>query len=103
MWLATANTATASVVANTEVTVASYVATNVSFAFENYFSVVARVAIAKSVIGKPIKPMKPINRIKPIKLMKPIKLIRIIVDNCKSIRLEALMTKATSAISTAYL
>ena len=58
MWLATANTATASVVANTEVTVASYVATNVSFAFENYFSVVARVAIAKSVIGKPIKPMK---------------------------------------------
>ena len=52
---------------------------------------------------KLIKPMKHINRIKPIKLMKPIMLIRIIVDNCKLIRLEALMTKATSAISTVYL
>ena len=69
VWLATDNTATALVVANTEATVASFaadivaavasfVAANVTVAFEDCFSVVARVAIAiaKPVIGKPTKP-----------------------------------------------
>ena len=56
VWLATDNTATALVVANTEATFASFVAANVTVAFEDCFSVVARVAIAKPVIGKPTKP-----------------------------------------------